>query len=143
MGLQEVIEMGFSAESVSTRSHKPIFNVHSDFSVQHGPARARQFYLDPNQLDDSFFGRVSILNFWCPLGQITRDPLGLILWDSVQAGDLKEKRYYYEMQYNPKHEWVYFPHMTTDEALLFKTFDSCEGVARFAPHSALHLEEEP
>jgi len=40
------------------------------------------------------------------------------------------------LRYNPKHKWVYFPDMTVDEAIVFKTFDSELGQPRLCPHSA-------
>ena len=35
-----------------------------------------------------------------------------------------------------RHKWVYWPHMTVGECLLFKMFDSDADTARFCLHSA-------
>ena len=43
----------------------------------------------------------------------------------------------YRLQYNPAHQWYYFPEMRRDEALVFKVFDSKQdGRARFVPHTS-------
>ena len=41
--------------------------------------------------------------------------------------------------HHPSHRWFMFPHMTPDEVLLLKVFDSRreEGLARFNCHSAM------
>jgi hypothetical protein len=42
-------------------------------------------------------------------------------------------------KFNPNHRWFYFPAMRTDEALLFKCFDSIgegDGRARLTPKTA-------
>jgi hypothetical protein len=46
--------------------------------------------------------------------------------------------------YNPKHRWFYFPQMTADEALLFKTYDSAEdGRARYTLHTSFDDPSAP
>ena len=42
----------------------------------------------------------------------------------------------YVVAHDPAHRWLWFPDMTTDEAIIFKTHDSSEGVARCVPHVA-------
>jgi hypothetical protein len=43
----------------------------------------------------------------------------------------------YQVSYNPRHRWLFFPRMRTDEAMLIKCYDSdLGGKARFAAHSA-------
>ena len=43
----------------------------------------------------------------------------------------------YHITYNPDHCWFYFPHMQTNEALVFKTYDSAtDGRARWTAHAA-------
>ena len=39
-------------------------------------------------------------------------------------------------RYNPRHRWCYFPDMTLDEVLVFKTHDSEPGRPGHVPHSA-------
>lgn len=38
--------------------------------------------------------------------------------------------------HNPKHRWLWFPDLTRDEVLIFKTNDSLAGVAHNVPHVA-------
>jgi hypothetical protein len=40
------------------------------------------------------------------------------------------------VRYNPRHRWCYFPDMTRDEVLVFKTHDSEPGRPGHVPHSA-------
>ena len=48
------------------------------------------------------------------------------------------------MRYSPAHRWIYFPHMTADQALLFKTYESeTDGRARFVGHSAFEDPTTP
>ena len=48
------------------------------------------------------------------------------------------------MTYNPRHRWVYFPEMRTDEALLIKCFDSArDGRARLSVHTAFEDPSTP
>ncbi|MCW2387576.1 hypothetical protein M2333_000622 [Sphingobium sp. B11D3B] len=42
----------------------------------------------------------------------------------------------YVVAHDPAHRWLWFPDMTTDEAIIFKTHDSRAGVARCVPHVA-------
>ena len=50
--------------------------------------------------------------------------------------------------WNPDHQWFYFPDMTMEEALTFKTFDSAkDGRARYTIHTSFDdpnsLEDAP
>ena len=50
----------------------------------------------------------------------------------------------YHVGYNRAHRWYYFPDMQTDEALVFKVYDSAtNGVARFTAHGAFDLPSAP
>jgi len=50
----------------------------------------------------------------------------------------------YLVQESPRHRWAYFSEMDTNEALVFKQYDSqVSGVARFTPHSAFDLPDIP
>jgi hypothetical protein len=42
----------------------------------------------------------------------------------------------YVVAHDPAHRWAWFPDMTRDEAIVFKTHDSRDGVARCVPHVA-------
>ena len=40
------------------------------------------------------------------------------------------------MRHNPEHRWFYYPDMTRDEAIIFKTNDSDPAQPHCVPHSA-------
>jgi len=64
----------------------------------------------------------------------TIDPADLIVSDLIYRDRVGET---YALRFNPDQRWAYFPHMTPDEAVLIKGYDSTEsGVARFTAHSA-------
>jgi hypothetical protein len=42
------------------------------------------------------------------------------------------------VRHNPAHRWCYFPNMTRDEALVFKTNDSESGQPHHVPHTAFN-----
>ena len=50
----------------------------------------------------------------------------------------------YQIKYGPDHRWFYFPAMTRNEAIVFKTFDSArDGRARFTAHSSFDDPTSP
>lgn len=79
-----------------------------------------------------------------PLAMIdaqTHDPADMLRMDlkySDRTGEI------YVMRHNPKHRWLYFPHMEAQHALLLKTYDSCtDGRCRFMGHSAFEDPTSP
>jgi hypothetical protein len=42
------------------------------------------------------------------------------------------------VRHNRAHRWCYFPNMTRDEALVFKTNDSQPGEPHHVPHTAFN-----
>jgi hypothetical protein len=47
-------------------------------------------------------------------------------------------------RHSPRHHWWYFPHMTKDQAILLKTYDSeTDGCARFIGHTAFDDPDTP
>src|SRR6516162_6828508 len=48
------------------------------------------------------------------------------------------------LRHSPRHHWWYFPHMTKDQAILLKTYDSeTDGRARFIGHNAFDDPDTP
>jgi hypothetical protein len=73
---------------------------------------------------------IMTLNFWRPVIEtILSTPLALCDPASVRIPDvvqtLKEQKGNIQMalKYNPQHKWYYYPHMTKDEVLVFKTLE--------------------
>jgi hypothetical protein len=123
---------------------QPVARVHVDHTERSGPQRVRD--LIPDEAEELLKGRVQIINLWRPIkGPLLDSPLAVCDARTVRSGDLVASDLVYpnrigetySVKYNPEHRWFYVPHMTADEILLLKCFDSkTDGRARFAPHSA-------
>jgi len=89
----------------------------------------------------------AIINVWRSINNtIVNHHLAMCIATSVADTDLvavkrEGKARMGELQlmlYGPSHQWCYFPDMSFNEALLFKTFDSRkDGRTRFTPHTAV------
>tara|TARA_B100000686_G_C16760750_1_gene958498 strand:- start:1159 stop:1977 length:819 start_codon:yes stop_codon:yes gene_type:complete len=134
--------------SEATRDEKlvrePVARVHNDYTEWSGPNRVRNIL--PDEAEMLLERRFAIVQVWRPINKpIESDPLGICDARSLEKNDLliSERRYpnrigqTYQVAYNPRHEWYYFPRMSRDEALIFKVFDSSvDGRARYTAHSA-------
>jgi hypothetical protein len=121
---------------------RPVFHIHTDFTARSAPARAAA-------VSGGAFApgrRLMAINVWRPLAGPLRDcPLALCDASSVAARDLRETEllyadrigHIYYLTFNAAHTWHYASEMRTDEAWLFKNYDSAtDGRARFTPHTA-------
>ncbi len=128
----------------TTVQRPAVLLVHSDYTVASGPQRVRD--LLPAEADALLSRRVAFYNVWKPLYDPVEElPLAICDASTQGEGDMlrMELKYrertgeIYVMRYSPQHRWSYFPHMTPDQAILLKTFDSeTDGRARFAGHTA-------
>jgi len=119
--------------------------VHNDYTEKSAPVRLREI-VGEEEAERRLKKRWAIIQVWRSIrGPVMIDPLGICDGRSIpqQGFILVERRYkyrtgeVYHIAYNPAHEWFYFPHMTRDEALVFKVFDSDRSVpSRFTAHSA-------
>jgi hypothetical protein len=116
--------------------------VHCDFT----PSSAqRRLALEMEALGIEHVARFAIINLWrtsrlpvldAPLAVCdarTVRPEDLVAADIVyptRTGEI------YEVRHNPDHAWTYFHAMQFDEVLVFKQYDSAEGVACYTPHAA-------
>jgi hypothetical protein len=121
---------------------RPVFHVHTDFSGKSAHARACAVLGKapvPGQ-------RMAAINVWRPIVGPLRDcPLAICDASSVDERDLvaadllypnRTGQIYY-VTFNPAHRWYYASEMRTDEAWIFKNYDTAtDGRARFAPHTA-------
>ncbi|KAJ1452007.1 hypothetical protein M885DRAFT_528249 [Pelagophyceae sp. CCMP2097] len=126
-------------------------NAHGDYTARSGPTRARQL-LKPHateaEVEDVLGKRFAIVNVWCPLATVERDPLALCTWPSARPQHVRTNRLTfkhrvgetYKVAFDALQKWIYFPKMRTDEVLVMKTFDSDVSSARFCLHSAAKLE---
>ena len=128
----------------------PLNIVHNDYSVASGKPRARAllapFASDEGTLDAALDDRVSIVNVWCPLNDVTSDPLAFIDWKTLHPGDCRVRRVSYDTGrvgettgvYDARaddHDWLYWPKMARGTAMLLKTWDSKPGDGEDATRS--------
>lgn len=116
--------------------------VHCDFT----PASAqRRLALEMEARGIGQVSRFAILNLWrstrlpvldAPLAVCdarTVNPADLVAADIVyptRTGEI------FEVLYNPAHAWTYYHGMQFEEVLLFKQYDSAQGMACYTPHAA-------
>ena len=125
--------------------------VHSDYTPKSGPQRVRDIMGE--EADDLLSRRVVLFNIWKPLFETVEElPLAMCdattsVPDDMLVMNLKYKDRTGEifvMRQSPKHRWMYFPRMTPEQALLFKTYDSeTDGRARFVGHTAFEDPNTP
>jgi cephamycin C biosynthesis protein len=110
---------------------QPVLRVHVDQTPVSASARVIR-HVQPYPS----FKRFQIINVWRPIGNIVYDfPLAmadfrsldldndLVPTDLVYPAWLKDKETY-SIKFNPAHRWYYLSHMTPDEVLLLKCYDS-------------------
>ncbi len=126
----------------------PATQVHVDYTAGSGPHRARDI-LGAAAVDrlEAAGTRILQVNVWRPIrGPVERSPLALADASTVAADDLiatdqvfpDRVGEIYTLAHDGDQRWYYAPHMTPDEVLLIKGWDSLDdGRARFTPHSAV------
>jgi len=137
---------------VQTEVQRPaVMLVHSDYTVISGPQRVRD--LMKAAAEPLLQKRVAFYNVWKPLyNRVEELPLAMIDAQTHDPADLlrMDLKYsdrtgeIYVMRHNPKHRWLYFPLMESNQALLLKTYDSStDGRCRFMGHSAFEDPTTP
>lgn len=124
---------------------EPVKYIHNDQTFVSGPRRVRD-HLPPGEAEQLLQGRVAIVNLWRPIGEtVQSSPLALCDSRSIALNDLVASDLVYPdkvgetyaLVFNPRHRWYYFPHMTPEEFLLLKIYDSAgDGIARLSAHTA-------
>ena len=135
----------------ATSQRAPVMLVHCDYTPNSGPLRVRQ--LLPAEADELLKRRVAFYNFWKPLrGTVEEKPLAMCDVTSSADEDFLTMKLRYRdrdgeifvLRHSARHHWWYFPHMTKDQAILLKTYDSeTDGRARFIGHSAFDDPDTP
>jgi len=135
----------------ATSQRAPVMLVHCDYTPNSGPLRVRQ--LLPAEADELLKRRVAFYNFWKPLrGTVEEKPLAMCDVTSSTNEDFLTMKLRYRdrdgeifvLRHSARHHWWYFPHMTKDQAILLKTYDSeTDGRARFIGHSAFDDPDTP
>lgn len=154
----EIFDHTRRAASLETQKAKmirePASIIHNDYTARSGPRRLRDHFADtPDEAEALLRGRFAIINVWRSIrGTVRSAPLAMCDAASVAPEDLvaverQAKERIGEIQlavYNRAHRWYYFPEMTMDEALLFKTYDSAtDGRARFTIHTSFDDSSAP
>jgi hypothetical protein len=130
----------------------PVARAHVDQSYAGAELRLRWEF--PDEADELLKHRYQIINIWRPIKLIERDPIGVADSSSVTDADLIgapliEDNFQGEnwtVRHNPSHRWHFKHHLSPEEVLLIKCFDSEQSVARRALHSAFedpaYLDED-
>ena len=131
---------------------EPNRSVHNDYTDWSGPKRVRDI-LPADEAESLLQGRFAIIQVWQPTRNPVRtNPLAIADARSLREEELiASQRSYpgrigetYQIKYGPDHRWFYFPAMTRNEAIVFKTFDSArDGRARFTAHSSFDDPTSP
>ncbi len=119
--------------------------MHNDFTEASAAQRVRDL-LPQAEAEARLKKRFGSINVWRPLhGPVRTAPLAICEYGSIADGDLiaAERRYggrtgvIYHIAWNPTQRWYWFPHMTPDEVVLLKCYDSAvDGTARWTGHGA-------
>jgi len=138
------LRSGDEAEREEKLIRNPVLQAHNDYTEWSGPNRLRE--LLPDEAEALLAHRFAIIQVWRAIDRpIQANPLALADARSIASEDLMiaERRLphrvgqTYRLQYNPNHQWVFFPEMRRDEAIVFKVYDSeKDGRARFTAHTS-------
>lgn len=137
-----------SPESGTLNNSRPARFIHIDVS----DATARTFAERSLPSAARRVRRSVHFNVWRVLSPPPQDvPLAVCDARTLSAGDLVEADAIFDVRdgpewsfeallvrHNPAHRWCYFPNMTRDEALVFKTNDSEPGQPHHVPHTAFN-----
>jgi hypothetical protein len=122
---------------------QPVTRAHNDYTEWSAPQRIRD--LMPEEAERLLGGRYAFINVWRPTrGPVMESPLAVCDARSSAREDFVACDLIYQdrrgeiftVTYSPRHRWLYFPQMRTDETILIKCFDSRADVARWSAHSA-------
>jgi hypothetical protein len=145
------LRSGDDSTRESQQIREPVKSVHNDYTEWSGPQRVRD--LLPDEAEALLMHRFAIIQVWRAINKpIERDPLAIADSRTLYAKDFiaAERRFpdrageIYQLEFNPAHRWYWFPHMTRNEALVFKTYDSAkDGRARFSAHTSFDNPSAP
>jgi hypothetical protein len=131
---------------------KPAHYVHADYSPASVEMAAQ---ILPQSI--SACSRKAIYNIWRVLTSPPQSrPLAVCDTTSLRPGDAEESKvilsypdgrdvfFFTQLFYpRPRHRWYYFSNMWPEEVLVFKSFDSDLGRARYVPHCAFVDPTQP
>jgi hypothetical protein len=155
-GVQNPEGLGGSARQAGVNSGLADFGTarraHVDYTTKSGPQKPKDILGEDEaeRLAESG-ARIMQFNVWQPIrGPVERSPLAIADASSVAPEDLiatdnvfpHRVGEIFHLAHAPSQRWYYAPHMTPDELLLFKGWDSLDdGRARFTPHTSFNSPE--
>jgi hypothetical protein len=115
----------------------PARSVHNDFA----PSYAKNFHQNEQvaAMLEAKRARLITVNLWRNISKdpMVRMPLALLDRRSIDPADLRAVPLERDgvgggheimvANYNPRHQWAYFPNLSCDEVMVFLTFDSLPG----------------
>jgi len=133
-----------------------VTEAHNDYTPTSGPARVREMllHLAPEEDPEALMRRrYAVFNVWRPTnGVVEQMPLALCDMRTLRAADFVDvvlrwphrTGYVSALRFSPEQRWYYFSGLDSDEALVFKCFDSLarDGV-RSAAHAAFRDPTSP
>jgi hypothetical protein len=133
---------------------EPASIIHNDYTDDSAVRTREDFFKKDPEANEQLHGkRFMIINLWRSIGgTVKQAPMTLCSANTISAEDVVSvervaKNHRGELQlavWNPDHQWFYFPDMTMQEALIFKTFDSAlDGRARYTIHTAFDDPNSP
>lgn len=134
------------SEGGVARVRTPAMNVHVDYDTPTAHAIAE--HLVPEQERQRLLnGRWMIINVWRPIKPVQRHPLTVLDGSTIDRNDQHlckllatrsgvSPAFGFNISYNEKQRWYYYPAMQPDEMLLFKLVDSDAEAVQWAGHSA-------
>lgn len=157
-GAKKVISFGGMYRTDAPNSadgNLPAFGAHVDY----GARTVRDFTLDHFEADEAerlLAGRHMLINVWRPLKTVERSPLALCDASTVAAGDLfpsevvgglgdarRRSLFGFNLAYDPGHRWTWLPRMQSDEAFVFRLYDSDPDAVQFTAHTAIDVPGTP
>ena len=145
------LRSGDEAERNARQIREPVRAVHNDYTEWSGPQRIRDIF--PDKADEILKHRFAIIQVWRPINApVEADPFALADAASIDETDFipAERRHpdrvgeIYQFKFNKHHRWYYFPHMTRNEAIVFKVYDSAkDGRARWTGHTSFEDPRTP
>ena len=123
---------------------EPSSVIHNDYTSWSAEKRLAEML--PHEAASLSAQRFAIVNVWRSIaGTVETMPMAFCDSTTLAYGDIvevtrqaRDRTGQIQMAYyNPAHRWGYFPHMTPDEVVLIKTYDSAvDGRNRFTIHTA-------
>ncbi|KFY05586.1 hypothetical protein V492_08433 [Pseudogymnoascus sp. VKM F-4246] len=128
----------------------PATHVHVDQSPASVVERIRLVF--PDRADSLLQGRVRLINLWRPTnGPVENWPLAVSDGSTIQESNLIEtdriRRNFTGctmfLLHDERVKWHYMSRQDNNELLMFKSFDSKEGVVPYAAHGSFELPDAP